>query len=122
MRDGREGKATLSDQSSIWHLESYRSLLISQMSREDLVSGLRICSLPEVFADPSVFSIVNYIRSPDEADEVKEIMNLHNSTQKPMRKKPLLDEFLRESERNPENTVCFTTNSNMIYNAVKLID
>ena len=52
MREGREGKATLSDQSSIWHLESYRSLLISQMSREDLVSGLKICSLPEVFADP----------------------------------------------------------------------
>ena len=50
-------KFRLSDQSSIWHLESYRSLLMSQLSREDVISGLRIVQLPEVYADPPVFSI-----------------------------------------------------------------
>ena len=57
----------LSDQSSIWHLESYRSLLMSQLSREDVISALRIVQLPEVFSDPPVFSITNFIRDEDEA-------------------------------------------------------
>ena len=39
-----------------------------------------------------------------------------------MRSKPLLDEFIRESERSVEKTVCYTTNSSMIYNTVKLVD
>ena len=41
---------------------------------------------------------------------------------KPIRRKPLLDEFLVESELDPEKTVCFTTNSNLIYNSVKLVE
>ena len=32
----------LTDRSSIWHLESYRSLLMSQLSRDELISSLKL--------------------------------------------------------------------------------
>ena len=118
-----DAKVKLSDQSSIWHLESYRSLLMSQLSREDVISSLRIVRLPEVFSDPPVFSIVNFIRDQEEeAEQVKKIKDRYEGTIRPKRTKPLLDDFLRESDLDPQKTVCFTTNSNLVYNSVKLVD
>lgn len=114
----------LSDQSSIWHLESYRSLLMSQMSREDTKSHLKIVSIPEVFADPPVFSIRNFMRSDEQEcrDEVGKILKKYRSTCVPQKKKPLLDEFLRECDLDPLKVVSFTTNSSHVYNSVKLVD
>lgn len=45
---------------------------MSQMSREDTKSQLKIVSIPEVFADPPVFSIRNFMRDEDQdcRDEV----------------------------------------------------
>ena len=56
----------LSEASSIWHLESYRSRLMSRLSRDDVISGLRVVTIPEVFADPPVFSLSNFLRDPDD--------------------------------------------------------
>ena len=94
----------LSEASSIWHLESYRSRLMSRLSREDVISGLKVVSIPEVFADPPVFSIVNYIRSNDDANDLAEVetmMKKYNGTFKPMRTKSLLTEFMEECELDP---------------------
>ena len=49
-------------------------------------------------------------------------MAQHRDTSKPMRTKPLLEDFLRECDLTPERTVCFTTNSSMIYNTVKMVE
>ena len=68
-RKGSE--ANLSDASSIWHLESIRSHLMSRLSREDVMSGLRLVNIPEVYSDPPVFSIRNYVRDPiEDRDEI----------------------------------------------------
>ena len=40
---------------------------MSQLSRDDVMSSLRIVQLPEVFSDPPVFSIANFIRDEDDA-------------------------------------------------------
>lgn len=56
----------LSEVSSIWHLESYRSRLMSRLSRDDVISSMRVVSVPEVFADPPVFSINNFLLSADD--------------------------------------------------------
>ena len=34
----------------------------------------------------------------------------------------MLDEYLRECEFDPEKVVCYTTNSNLVYNTVKLVE
>lgn len=72
-RKGSE--ANLSDASSIWHLESIRSHLMSRLSREDVMSGLRIVNIPEVYSDPPVFSIRNYLRDPiEDRDEIEALL------------------------------------------------
>ena len=39
---------------------------MSQLSRDDVISSLRIVNLPEVFSDPPVFSIKNFMREEEE--------------------------------------------------------
>ena len=53
---------------------------------------------------------------------MKAILARHAATCKPMRSKLLLDEFLVEYDLDPTKTVCFTTNSVMIYNTVRLVE
>jgi len=49
---------------------------MSQMSREDAMSQLKIVQSQEVFADPPVFSIKNFVRSEEESsEEVNDILN-----------------------------------------------
>ena len=118
-----DDKVKLDDQSSIWHLESYRSMLMSQLSHDDALNSLKIVRLPEVFADPPIFSIKNFLRSQEEdADETTQIMARYEGRTRPMRNKPLLEEYLRESELDPSKTLSFTTNSNLFYNSVKLVE
>ena len=97
---------------------------MSQMSREDTMSQLKIVKIPEVLADPPRFNIENFIRSEEEQsnDEVNDILSKFKGTDWPKRSKPLLDEYLRECELDPKKVVCFTTNSNLVYNTVKLVD
>lgn len=78
--------------------------------------------MPEVFADPPVFSIKNFIRGEEDQEEVEAIITKYKGSVRPIRAKPLLDEYMRECELDPIDTVCFTTNSNFFYNAVKLVD
>jgi hypothetical protein len=94
------------------------------MSREDAMSQLKIVQLPEDFADPPVFSIKNFLRSDEEEsdEEVNDILFKFEGTARPQRSKPLLDEYLRECGLDPLKVLCFTTNSNLVYNTVKLVD
>ena len=79
--------------------------------------------LPEVFSDPPVFAILNFLRdSVDDEPEVKKVMEKYLGTERPQRKKHLLDEYLIECEQDPAKTVCFTTNSNLVYKTVKLVE
>lgn len=63
--------------------------------------------LPEVFADPPVFSIASYQRKLEEEDDgegekvVAKILERYEGTVRPHRTKPLLDEYLRECELDP---------------------
>lgn len=98
---------------------------MSRLSRDDVISGLKMISIPEVFADPPVFSIKNFLRSDDDPTdqaEVAVILEKYNGTFKPMRTKTLLTEFLEECELDTERTLCFTTNSQMIYGCYKLLE
>ena len=57
---------------------------MSQLSREEVISSLRIVKLPEVFSDPPVFSIVNFIRDIEEdAEEIKKIKDMYEGTIRP---------------------------------------
>ena len=57
---------------------------MSQLSRDEVISSLKIVKLPEVFSDPPVFSIKNFIRDfEDDADEIKRIKDRYEGSIRP---------------------------------------
>ena len=57
---------------------------MSQLSRDEVISSLKIVKLPEVFSDPPVFSIKNFIRDVEEdEDEIKRIKDRYEGSIRP---------------------------------------
>ena len=120
---GEGGRVLCSSaQSSMVRLKSYRGYLMSQLSKEEAMSQLRVAMEPEVFADPPVFDLEAYVRRDPESDEVQEILRKHHDSQVPRRRKMLLDDLLRRSDLDPSTVLSFTTNSNMVYALFKKIE
>ena len=114
-----------SDQSSVMHLESYRSYLISRMSRDDMISQLKVVHAPEIYSDPPEFDLKEYEIRPNEdlprkMEEKLEIWKKHKDMY--MRRKTVLDEYLEEAELDEKRTVCFTTNSKVVYSLYKQVE
>ena len=77
---------------------------MSQLSREEVIGALKIVQQPEVFSDPPAFIIENFIRQSSKKDtaEVKKVMVKFEGTNRPLRTKALLDDFLRDSDLDPQ--------------------
>lgn len=62
-------------ESTIFNLESYRSRLMSRLSRDDVINILGVIQVPEVFADPPPnFSLDNFLRKDDDSEDQAQII------------------------------------------------
>ena len=78
-----------SDQSSVMHLQDYRNQLMTRMSRDDVMSQLKIIHAPEIYSDPPEFNLNEYIYplNQDLPQKVIDMVINWEQTLKPIRGK-----------------------------------
>lgn len=81
----------LGNELTILNLESYRTRLMSRLSREDVINTLHVVNNTEVFADPPVFNINSFLHSdfdPAHNAELEAILLRYNASNPAIRSKP----------------------------------